>query len=285
VWSSLWAVKHTADAISLGYPIANTQLYVLDGRLRPVPIGVIGEVYIGGAGLARGYLKRAELTAERFIPNPFAVEPGERLYRTGDLAYFRAYGRLTYVGRLDHQVKIRGYRIELGEIAAVLCEHPAIQDAVVLAQGSAPSGMRLIAYSVIIPQPPKPKQETIGDGPSQQLMRELSKFLRSKLPDYMVPASIVFLDNLPRMPNGKVDRKALPVPDGKRPESEGAFIAPRTPLEEEIARIFAAVLGMERVGIDDSFFDLGGHSLLAARLVAELHATYHVHMSLRTSAL
>jgi surfactin family lipopeptide synthetase A len=255
--------------VPIGRPIANTQLYILDPVLQPVPIGIPGELYIGGDGLARGYLNRPDLTAEKFIPNPFGSEPGARLYKTGDLARHRPDGNLEFLGRLDHQVKLRGFRIELGEIEAVLGGHPAVREAVVVVREDVPGDMRLVAF-VVSDQEPAPAS------------RELRAFLQAKLPDYMIPSVFIRLDILPLTPNGKVDRRALPAPDQARPAPEDAFVAPRTPVEEGLARIWAQVLGLEQVGIHDNFFELGGHSLLAMRVISRLRDTFHMELPLRS---
>jgi amino acid adenylation domain-containing protein len=256
-------------AVPIGRPIANTQLYLLDGQLQPVPIGVPGELYIGGASLAQGYLNQPTLTAERFISNPFSNETGARLYKTGDLARYLPDGNIEFLGRLDNQVKIRGYRIELGEIETILEHHPAIRQAIVVAREDATGDRRLVAYCV-------PHYRFIPD------IRELRSFLQTKLPDYMVPVAFVVLDPLPLTPNGKVDRQALPNPDQTRSTLFEAFAAPRTPTEELLADIWASVLGVEAVGIHDNFFDLGGHSLVAVRVMSRLRKVLQVDVSLRT---
>ncbi|GLW47202.1 hypothetical protein Stsp02_28640 [Streptomyces sp. NBRC 14336] len=235
--------------VPIGRPIANTRLYVLDRRLRPVPIGVPGELHIGGRGLARGYLGRPDLTAERFIDDPFA--PGERLYRTGDLVRYRADGALEFLGRLDHQIKLRGLRIELGEIEAVLTTHEKVREAVVVAREHAPGDTRLAAY--VTPA-----------GDSSPEAADLAAHLRLRLPEYMVPASFTTLERLPLTPSGKTDRKALPEPSGARPDLRARFVAPRGEREHALAELWRELLGVERVGSHDNFFDLGGHSLLLA---------------------
>jgi aspartate racemase len=239
--------------IPIGRPIANTQVYILDHRRQPVPIGVVGELYTGGDGLARGYLNSPELTAEKFIANPFSTDPASRLYRTGDLARYLPDGNIEYLGRVDHQVKIRGFRIEPGEIESVLAGHPAVRDVVVLARQDVPGDKRLTAYLTF----------KNGEPPTTAELRGL---LRSKVPDYMVPWAFVALDQLPLTPNGKVDRQALPAPDTNRSESGGPYVAPVSSSQQALAAIWCEVLGLERVGIHDNFFELGGHSLLALRL-------------------
>jgi amino acid adenylation domain-containing protein/non-ribosomal peptide synthase protein (TIGR01720 family) len=237
----------------IGRPIANTRLYVLDGGLRPLPVGVAGELYVGGAGLARGYRHRPALTAERFVPDPFGGEPGSRLYRTGDRVRYRADGAIEYLGRLDHQVKVRGFRVELGEIEAALGQHEAIREVVVVAREDQPGDRRLVAYYVA-------GSEVAGS--------ELRAFLRQRLPEYMVPGVFVALPAMPLSPNGKVDRKALPAPDRDRAALEVAYAASRTASEEVLAGIWAQVLGVERVGIHDNFFELGGDSILSIQVIA-----------------
>ncbi|HEX8556987.1 MAG TPA: amino acid adenylation domain-containing protein [Pyrinomonadaceae bacterium] len=256
-----------AAAPPIGRPIANTQIYVLDARLRPAPVGVPGEVYIGGAGLARGYLGRPGLTAERFIPDPFSVQAGARLYRTGDLARYLPDGRLDYLGRADHQLKIRGFRIEPGEIEAALTTHPAVAQAVVVAGKGASGEGRLVAYVAVA-----------GAGASPA---ELKAFLRERVPHYMIPTAFVFLDALPLTPSGKVDRRRLPAPDAAGAEARAGYVAPRTPAEETLADIWREVLGVERVGVRDNFFDLGGHSLLATRVVGLVRERCGVEAPLR----
>ncbi len=242
-------------SIPIGKPIPNTRIYLLDEGLNPVPVGVPGEMYIGGDGVARGYLHRPDLTAERFVPDPFAGEPGARLYRTGDLVKYLADGNMEFLGRIDHQVKIRGFRIELGEIEEVLRQHPALREVVVLVREDEPGSKRLVAYAV----------SSVEPAPT---VSELRSFLKDKLPEYMVPSLFVLLEAMPLTPNGKIDRKALPPPDTSRPDLEAAYIAPRTPGEQTLADIWAEVLGVERVGIHDNFFELGGDSILSIRVIA-----------------
>jgi acyl carrier protein len=243
----------------IGRPIANTQVYVLDAHLQPVPIGVSGELYIGGDGLARGYLNQTELTNERFIANPF--RPGQRLYRTGDLVRYLPDGNIEYLGRIDDQVKVRGFRIELGEIRAVLGQHPAVQEAVVIAREDQLGEKRLVAYLTA-------RQQL---APS---VNDLRIFLKERLPDYMLPSAFMFMDALPMLPNGKVNRRALPVPDSLRPDLQAAYVPPQTEVEQAIAAIWKEVLHLEQVGIRDNFFDLGGHSLLIMQVHGKLsHVT------------
>jgi amino acid adenylation domain-containing protein len=257
IWSSAALVTRDDAAINIGQPIANTQLYILDPHLQPVPMGVTGELHIGGLGLARGYRNRAELTAERFIPDPFSGEPGARLYKTGDVARLRAKGQIEVLGRLDHQVKIRGFRIELGEIEARISEFPRVKEVVVTAREDVPGRKQLIAYLVLHPA-----------SESTPIVSELRPFLESKLPDYMIPAFFEELASLPRTPNGKINRKALPAPKTQAAVSNRPYVAPRTPVEVKLTEIWAGVLGRERVGIEDNIFEIGGDSLLIFRIAA-----------------
>jgi hypothetical protein len=231
---------------------------VLDAGMEPVPVGVSGELYLGGDGLARGYWKRPDLTAERFVPDPFG-DGGGRLYRTGDLARRLEDGQIEYLGRADHQVKVRGFRIELGEIEVALCGHPAVRDAVVLAREDAPGERRLVAYVV---------------WEAEEAAGEIREGLRRQLPEYMVPASFVSLDSLPLTPNGKVDRGALPVPEAPKEGGAAAYMSPVGEVEETVAAVWRELLGVERVGAEDNFFDLGGHSLLLAQVQDRLQALY-----------
>ncbi len=243
-------------AVPIGRPIANTRLYVLDRHLEPVPVGEAGELYIGGVGVARGYLKRPGLTAEKFLPDPFGTEPGARLYRTGDLCRWRADGNLEFLGRVDHQVKIRGYRIELGEVEAALLRHPAVRAAVVAARRDTARDQRLVAYLVAKPEPPAPA--------------ELRQFLKGTLPEYMVPSAFVALEALPLTSNGKVDRNALPAPPPAQAEREAPPIAARNAVEEVLARVTAEVLGCGAIGVHDNFFELGLDSILSIQIVSRV---------------
>ncbi|MBI5649976.1 MAG: amino acid adenylation domain-containing protein [Chloroflexi bacterium] len=255
---SWYRVNETDGAanIPIGRPIANTQLYILDSRMQPVPIGVPGELYVGGVGLARGYLNRPDLTAEKFVTYQLPFTNYQlRLYKTGDLARYRADGNIEFLGRIDHQVKLRGFRIELGEIETLLREHPAVRDAVPFARHDSPGEKRLVAYVIA-------RENLEG--------LELREFLRAKLPAYMLPSAFVMLENLPLNASGKVDRRALPAPDVARAPSRRVVIAPRDPVELKLARIWETVLGAHSIGIKDDFFELGGHSLLALRLIAQI---------------
>jgi surfactin family lipopeptide synthetase A len=264
----LWANKPDRD-VPIGRPFPNYEVYIVNSNLQPVPIGVVGELLIGGVGLARGYLNRPELTAEKFIPHPFSDKPGARVYKTGDLCRFLPDGNIDFIGRFDYQVKIRGFRIELGEIETVLKQHSDVKNTVVLAREDRPGDKRLVAYVV-------QKQGTV------LTIHELHNFLKEKLPNYMVPSNFVFLDALPLTPNGKVDRNALPVPDTTRPDLEETYMAPRTPVEKTLSEIWAEVLGLEKMGIHDNFFELGGHSLLATRVVSRLRNAFRVELLLRS---
>ncbi|MCC5601602.1 non-ribosomal peptide synthetase [Nostoc favosum] len=248
------------NTVLIGQPIANIQIYLLDKYLNPVVVGVTGEVYIGGVGVGRGYLNRPELTAEKFIPNPFSDEP-TRLYRTGDLARYLANGEIEYIGRIDNQVKIRGLRIELGEIEAIISQYPAVRETVVVVSEESADSQRIVAY--IVPQ----TEQTLA-------IPELRGFLESKLPSYMVPAAFVTLEALPLTPNGKVDRKALPMPDTVRPELELVYQPPQTEIEKTIADIWQEVLHVDNVGIYDNFFELGGHSLLLVQIHSKLQKIF-----------
>ncbi|MBC8096412.1 MAG: amino acid adenylation domain-containing protein, partial [Akkermansiaceae bacterium] len=267
VTATLHIAQPTDDALPIGRPIANTQALILDEHLAPVAVGSEGELHIGGAGLSRGYLNRPDLTAQKFVSNPFPHITSKRLYRTGDRARFRADGAIEFAGRRDEQVKIRGFRIELGEIENTLHSHPAIKDAVVTVREDVPGKKRIVAYFV-------PRQSTLPG------VSELIGFLKSKLPAYMVPASFVPLEALPLTPSGKVDRQNLPKPGDARPELTQPFAAPRTPVEEVVASIWGEVLGLNRVGIHDNFFDLGGHSLLAIQVISRIREALQVEVPL-----
>ncbi len=262
-------LRDSHSVISIGRPIPNARVFILDRRLRPLPIGVAGDLFIGGAGLARGYVGRPDLTAEKFIPDPFGNAPGARLYRTGDLARYLPDGNIEYLGRDDHQVKVRGFRIELGEIEAVLGQHPAVLATVVLAQADRPGEQRLVAYVVATNKTSRPTAD------------QLRGFLHERLPEYMVPPLFVQLDTLPLTANGKVDRRALLSVEVAHAELADTFVASRTPTEELLAEIWGAVLGVERVGIHDNFFLLGGHSLLATQVVSRIREAFKLELPLR----
>ncbi|HEX7093739.1 MAG TPA: amino acid adenylation domain-containing protein, partial [Nitrospiraceae bacterium] len=269
IWSTIERIERADQEITIGRPIANTEMYILDQFLQPVPVGVSGELYIGGHGLARGYRRRPELTKERFVPHPFSREPHARLYRTGDLVRYRPDGRIVHLGRLDHQVKIRGFRIELGEIEAVLSRHPAVRQVVVTAGEDQQGHKQLVAYLVC--------QE--GQVPSPT---ELRSFVRTTLPDYMTPPFFMFLDAMPLTANNKVDVKALPTSALSGASSKKAHVGPRNGLEVQLAAIWQQVLGVHNPDVDDNFFDLGGHSLKAAQLFYLLEQVYGRHLPLAT---
>jgi len=250
---------------SIGRPIDGVEIYILDDRQQPVSEGRAGEIYIGGAGLARGYRNRPDLTAERFIANPLRVEAGARLYRTGDLARWLPDGQIAFLGRVDEQVKIRGYRVEPSEIATVLGQHPAVRTSVVIAREDVRGEKELVAYVVLSPG------AKLNAG-------ELRTHLRKRLPDYMVPAEFVAIESVPLTANGKIDRAALPSSNGNR--NSEAYVGPRTAVEEELVRILAPLLKLERVGVNDNFFLLGGHSLLGTQLIARISETFGVDLTL-----
>ncbi len=269
---SMKEIAHLEHTVPIGRPIANTTVYILDRELQPVPIGVWGELYTGGDGVARGYLQRPDLTAAQFIPDPFSQEAGARLYKTGDLARYLPDGNIEFLGRRDQQIKIRGFRIELGEIEAVLNQHPAVREAVVIASTVAredlPDHKRLTAYLSLEPE----ATLTVAD---------LRLYLQGRLPDYMLPASMVLLQALPLTPNGKIDRRALAAASHEDSELIKTFVAPQTPLEQVLAEIWAEVLDVEQVGVTDNFFELGGHSLLATQLISRLGKIFPMEIPLR----
>ena len=252
----------------MGSPISNAQVYVVDKNLNPVPVGVYGELVIGGEMITRGYVNRADLTAEKFIPDPFSRKAGRRLYRSGDLGRYLRDGNIEFFARIDHQVKIRGFRVELGEIQVLLEQHPEVRATVVVAQQYPNGQKRLVGYVV-----PHDKEKLTTS--------ELRKYLAEKLPDYMIPSAFVLLDSLPLSHNRKVDRRALPLPNADRPSLETSYVAPSTPAEQVVARIWSNLLGVERVGVHDNFFDLGGHSLLATRLAYKIEEDFRVEIGLR----
>jgi acyl-coenzyme A synthetase/AMP-(fatty) acid ligase len=270
-----WACRkeESREYVPIGGPIANTQVYVLDPALELVPVGVKGELYLGGVGLARGYLERPELTAEKFVPHPFSQAGGERLYRTGDEVRWRGKGELEYLGRLDQQVKLRGFRIELGEIEARLLEQEGVGEAVVVVREETAGDKRLVAYVV----PDKMHADALGE--PKDLVTALRAHLSEKLPEYMVPNAFVFLPSMPLTTSGKINRKALPQPDVNTSEQE--YVGPRNLTEETLCRLWQEVLKMERVGIQDNFFRIGGHSLRAAQVAARMRESFKVEIPLR----
>jgi thioesterase domain-containing protein/acyl carrier protein len=262
----------SADSLSwqsIGRPIANTYSYILDANKQPTPIGLAGELYIGGVGIARGYLKQDDMTAERFLPDPFAKAADARMYKTGDLVRWLADGTIEFLGRNDFQVKIRGFRIELGHIEAKLAEHPAVREIAVLAYEDHDGLNRLVAYLVL-------KNDFMPN------ISELRDFLKSLLPEFMIPSAFVFLDALPLTANGKLNRKVLPQPDQNQYELEANFVAPRNSVEAQLAEIWCNVLKIDRVGIHDNFFELGGHSLLAVKMIIEVNKQFTIDLPLGT---
>jgi amino acid adenylation domain-containing protein len=268
---TVWCTVHACRAddasrlVPIGRPVPGTRVYVLDAAGGPAPAGVVGEVHVGGGGVARGYLGRPELTAEKFVPDPFSPQPGARLYRTGDRARWRPDGELEFLGRFDAQVKVRGFRIEPGEIEAALRGHPAVREAAVLAREDAPGQRRLVAYGVV-------------EEGAEVRVPELRTYLAARLPEHMVPAAFVVMETLPLTPNGKVDRRALPAPEAG---GEAEYVPPRTVVEELLCGIWSEVLGVERVGVEDDFFALGGHSMLATRVAFRVQQTFGVEVPLR----
>ncbi len=270
------AIETSGRELPIGRPVSNVETYILDPDLQPVPVGVPGELYIGGVGVARGYLNRPELTAVAFIPHPFCKEPGARLYKTGDLVRYRTDGNIEYLGRIDKQVKIRGFRIECGEIEAVLSRHPQVQQVIVTAREDIPDNKQLVAY-VVLDQ----SSHLTTEKPALTIS-ELRNFLKENLPSYMIPTAFVFMDALPLTPNGKIDDRALPAPDSSRSARGAICVKPRTPVEEELVKIWAGVLRVEQVSIHDNFFDLGGHSLLVTQLLFQVRETFQVELPLRS---
>jgi acyl-coenzyme A synthetase/AMP-(fatty) acid ligase/acyl carrier protein len=256
--------SETDEWVSIGRPLANTQVYVLDEELGPVPVGVVGELCVAGVGVARGYLDRGGLTAERFVANPFGP-PGSRMYRTGDRVRYRANGNLEYVGRVDEQVKIRGFRIEPGEVEAALLSHPGVERVLVVVREDGGEA-RLVGYVVAEPDVAAPS------GP------ELREHLKGRVPEYMIPSQWMVLDELPLTPNGKVDRQQLPAPELADPLR---YVAPQTPTEEVLARIWAELLKRDQVGVEEDFFELGGHSLLATQVITRVRDTFNIRIELR----
>jgi len=258
-----------SSTVPIGRPIANTVCYILDRRRRPVPFGVSGELYIGGAGVASGYLNQPAETADRFISDPFASDAYSRLYRTGDLVRYLRDDNIEFLGRIDHQVKVRGFRVELAEIETVLLMHNEVREAVVVAEAATTENQRLVGY-------------VVASGSKPPGIDELRTFLERRLPAYMIPSTFVFLKTMPLTPNGKIDRASLPSPDDARPGLQRLFVAPRTPIEKELAGIWAELLKLNEVGVEDSFFELGGHSLLATQVVSRMRKTFNCEIPLRS---
>ena len=267
IWSTTCLVDKVKNSVPIGRPIANTQIYILDQMLRPTPAGVPGELFIGGVGVARGYLRRPEFTAEKFTPDPFGKRAGNRLYRTGDLARYAQGGNIEFLGRLDHQLKIRGYRIEPGEIEVALRGHQGLRDALVTAQEDDLGGKRLVAH-------------LIAQQGKATTAEELRRYLRDKLPDYMLPSHYLFLESFPLTPNGKIDRQALPIAAQKEVALGENCATPRTAIEDILAGICAQVLGVDRVGVYDNFFDLGGHSLMVMLVIARVRDSFQIELPL-----
>ena len=276
---SYWQCQRNdaSGTVPIGYPVANTQLYILNGSLEPMPIGTPGELYIGGMQVGKGYLNQPELTLQKFISNPFGTG---RLYKTGDLAYYRTDGAIEYLGRTDYQIKLRGFRIELGEIESALVEHSQVKEAVVIAVKSQSGQQRLIAYFTKDNTAATPITSSVNNEALETI--ELANFLKKMLPEYMVPFTFVMLESIPLTPNGKVDRKALPIPDLARRSRYSEFVAPKTPAEKQLAQIWCALLELEQVSSNDNFFELGGHSLLATQVISRIRENFGVELPLRT---
>jgi len=265
VWNTVAECTDGNRKPTIGCPIINTQVFILDQQLQPAPVGVPGELHIGGAGLARGYLNRPELTAEKFIRHPFSAAPEARLYKTGDLARYQPDGQIEFLGRVDEQVKLRGFRIELGEIEVVLCQHPDVHQARVIVREDAPGDKRLVAY--VVPNP--------DAAPSPE---ELRRHVQVKLPAYMVPSHFVALDHIPLTQSNKLDRKALPTPDVTSLGLKADVSAPRTPTEKQLVDLWAEILGVDQIGIHADFFALGGHSLLATQILTRIRDIFEVDL-------
>ena len=263
------APNSLSATVPIGRPIANTKVFILDQKGNPVPLGAVGELYIGGAGVARGYWNQWEQTSARFVPHPISKDPNAFVYRTGDLARYLPDGNVEFLGRVDDQVKIRGFRVEPAEIEAVLCRHPAVRQAVVVAKDEGNGDKRLIGY--IVP----------AAGPTP-VVDDLRDHLRTHLPDYMIPAQLVMNASLPLTANGKIDRHSLPDPELNGTARHRPYCAPTNSIEETLSRIWGGVLGVERVGIHDDFFDLGGHSLLATQVISRIRTALEVQIPLRT---
>jgi amino acid adenylation domain-containing protein len=270
IWSTIEQITTTDQPISIGRPIANTEIYILDAQLQPVPIGITGNLYIGGVGLARGYWQRPDLTGDKFIPHPFSTAAAARIYQTGDLARYLPSGKIECLGRADFQVKLRGFRIELGEIEALLCQHPTIAQATAMIREDLPGDRRLVAYLV---------SKSSSAPPSTS---ELRQFLQQKLPDYFLPSAMVVLPALPLTPNGKIDRQALPAPDASNFQLQTSFVAPTTPTEISLTEIWSQVLRIAQIGTGDDFFELGGHSLLATQVISRARQAFAIDIPLQS---
>ncbi|MEW6735979.1 MAG: amino acid adenylation domain-containing protein, partial [Acidobacteriota bacterium] len=267
VCSTIYECKDTDSKPPIGRPIANVQIYILDQAIQQIPVGIPGELFIGGVGLARGYLNRADLTAEKFLPNPYSGEAGARLYRTGDLARYRADGNIEFIGRIDNQIKVRGFRIELGEVEAALSECAEVREAVVIVREDVPGDRRLVAYLVSID----------GKAIATTLVREQ---LKHKLPEYMIPSAYVMMEKLPLTANGKLDRKTLPMPENLSSQVEAGYLPPRNDVEQRLVTIWQEVLKIRNIGICDNFFDLGGHSLLMAQVHDKIRKVFSTNISM-----
>jgi amino acid adenylation domain-containing protein/thioester reductase-like protein len=293
IWSAVHQVDSSNDSVPIGHPIANTQIYLIDREcqrnsdpLQLVPVGQPGEVYIGGDGLARGYLNRPEMNQERFIPDPFSSKPNARLYKTGDLARYLPNGNIQFIGRVDHQVKIRGYRIELGDIETALSEYPGVKEAAVIVREDSLSEKRLVAYvtskasSTEIGPMLQSSNGSVQYKASGILIPQIRLFLKEKLPEYMVPSAFVLMEAMPLTPNGKIDRRALPIPSQERPELAEVLVLPRNPIEEKLANLWSYILDIQLIGIHDNFFDLGGNSLLVAKMASQVEETFQLELPL-----
>lgn len=269
IYSGGHRLQPGAEHVPLGRPIANTRFYVLDAHMNPVPVGIYGELHIGGEGLAHGYVNRPELTAAQFIPDPYSARHGARLYRTGDLVRYHDDGTIEFAGRLDYQVKVRGFRIELADIEAALNQHEAVRAAVVTVHQDTTEDKRLVAYLVAVEEAQAPN------------VTQLRAYLKERLPEYMIPSAFLFLSRFPLTTSGKIDRRALPAPDDFRPDLEAAYVAPETFIEQRLAAVFMQVLGLKQVGVHDNFFELGGDSLLAAQLVSRVRQAFDIKLLLR----
>lgn len=278
VWSTCYQVTDPDAPILIGKPIGNTQVYVLNQAQQLTPIGVPGELYIGGAGLARGYLGRPDLTQERFVPNPFSSQSESRLYRTGDLVRYLPDGNLEYFRRLDNQVKVRGFRIELGDVEAAMRQFSGVAQAVATVRDDMPGGKALVGYLVPAPDDTRATEGSQETESKRTMITELRQYLRGKLPEYMVPSRFVIIDTLPLTPNGKIDRQALPKPTDVQADTEAAYTPPRSELETAVARIWADVLDLSQLGIHDNFFELGGHSLIAIQIVMRINKAFNIEL-------